>query len=50
MQTGAPALFSAGGDDGGSKHCFDYSLTVVHFRKLRNKRKVGSDRNDYSVI
>lgn len=50
MQVGAPALFSAGGDDGGSKHRFDYSLTVVHLRKLQNKRKVGSLRNRHPVI
>ncbi|ENZ7683212.1 hypothetical protein ACG9FS_004409 [Klebsiella aerogenes] len=27
-----------------------YSLAVVHFRKIGNKRKIGSDRNGYSVI
>ena len=29
---------------------FAYSLTVVHFRKLRNNRKVGSGRNGHPVI
>ncbi|ENQ2698150.1 TPA: hypothetical protein ACH2I0_005720 [Klebsiella pneumoniae] len=27
-----------------------YSLTVVHFRKLRNSVKIGSHRNGYPVI
>ena len=27
-----------------------YSLTVVHFRKLRNNIKVGSGRNGHPVI
>ncbi|MGK4301664.1 hypothetical protein ABU556_27785, partial [Klebsiella pneumoniae] len=27
-----------------------YSLTVVHFRKLRKARKVGSERNGRPVI
>ncbi|MHA9620929.1 hypothetical protein ACYBF6_27110 [Klebsiella pneumoniae] len=29
---------------------FAYSLTVVHFRKLRKARKVGSERNGRPVI
>ncbi|WP_372617049.1 hypothetical protein [Enterobacter hormaechei] len=29
---------------------FAYSLTVVHFRKLRNNIKVGSGRNGHPVI
>ncbi len=29
---------------------FAYSLTVVHFRKLRKARKVGSGRNGRPVI
>lgn len=29
---------------------FAYSLTVVHFRKLRNSVKIGSDRNGHPVI
>lgn len=32
------------------KRRFAYSLTVVHFRKLRKARKVGSDRNGSPVI
>lgn len=27
-----------------------YSLTVVHFRKLRNNVEIGSDRNGHPVI
>ncbi len=27
-----------------------YSLTVVHFRKLRNSEKIGSDRSGRPVI
>ncbi|EPJ3300178.1 hypothetical protein RFI85_005721, partial [Klebsiella variicola] len=29
---------------------FAYSLTVVHFRKVVIRKKVGSDRNGNSVI
>ncbi|EOV2316168.1 hypothetical protein ACODML_004578, partial [Enterobacter hormaechei] len=29
---------------------YGYSLTVVHFRKLRNSVKIGSHRNGYPVI
>ncbi|MCJ3756943.1 hypothetical protein LNX87_26890, partial [Klebsiella pneumoniae] len=32
------------------KRRFAYSLTVVHFRKLRKARKVGSGRNGRPVI
>lgn len=32
------------------KQCSGYFLTVVHFRKLRNNRKVGSGRNGHPVI
>ncbi len=32
------------------KRRFAYSLTVVHFRKLRKARKVGSGRNSRQVI
>ncbi|MEE2283910.1 hypothetical protein PRA30_25455, partial [Klebsiella pneumoniae] len=32
------------------KRRFAYSLTVVHFRKLRNNIKVGSGRNGHPVI
>ena len=32
------------------KRRFAYSLTVVHFRKLRKARKVGSERNGRPVI
>lgn len=32
------------------KQCSGYFLTVVHFRKLRNNRKVGSCRNGHPVI
>ncbi|EDS2240942.1 hypothetical protein GTL34_004727 [Salmonella enterica] len=34
----------------GRKDRFAYSLSVLHFRKLRNKRKVGSGRKDGTVI
>lgn len=29
---------------------FAYSLAVVHFRKIGNKREIGSDRNGRPVI
>ncbi|MFA9592737.1 hypothetical protein ACERJ7_27135, partial [Klebsiella pneumoniae] len=32
------------------KRRFAFSLTVVHFRKLRNNIKVGSGRNGHPVI
>ena len=32
------------------KRRFAYSLTVVHFRKLRNSEKIGSDRSGRPVI
>ena len=32
------------------KRRFAYFLTVVHFRKLRNSEKIGSDRSGRPVI
>ncbi|MFH2741512.1 hypothetical protein ABK795_08715, partial [Enterobacter hormaechei] len=33
------------------RYCrFAYSMTVVHFRKVQIRQKIGSDRNDHSVI
>ncbi|ECI9532509.1 hypothetical protein FLD08_25235 [Salmonella enterica] len=32
------------------KDRFAYSLTVVHFRKVSNTKKIGSSENSYPVI
>lgn len=34
----------------GRKDRFAYSLTVVHFRKIANRQKIGSHENRYPVI
>lgn len=34
----------------GRKDRFVYSLTVVHFRKVVNKQKIGSQKNKHPVI
>nr|AFK90426.1 hypothetical protein [Salmonella enterica subsp. salamae] len=34
----------------GRKDRFAYSLTVVHFRKVANKKKIGSSENSRPVI
>ncbi|PRT81371.1 hypothetical protein B1R64_09990 [Salmonella enterica subsp. enterica serovar Weltevreden] len=34
----------------GGKDRFAYSLTVVHFRKVANKKKIGSSRKGRTVI
>ncbi|ATX99289.1 hypothetical protein AM349_24695 (plasmid) [Citrobacter freundii] len=34
----------------GGKDRFAYSLTVVHFRKVVNRQKIGSPENSHPVI